>query len=235
MKNTTLFIVVSVFFLVSSCLPSLHPIVSEENRVIDDRVIGEWQDKEDESIWKFERASNFLIGAKEIPIDDDWLPMDIEGTSSFAKETIKQLTDYKESDLIIKKEEVLPYYILTHQEKGVASTKVILKVTLTEIGGNLFMDIAPFDSGLLTFRFSSNYLKGHTFAKVDFNGGKVIITSFNSMYIEELIEQQAIQLKHEIVEGEMVLTASTTELRAFINQYGQNPKLYEDSEELITL
>ncbi len=47
MKKTTLFFTVFVFFLVSSCLPSLHSIVNDENRVTDDRLIGDWKMEED--------------------------------------------------------------------------------------------------------------------------------------------------------------------------------------------
>ena len=43
MKKTTFFITAAVFFLVSSCIPSLHSIVNEENRVTDDRLIGDWK------------------------------------------------------------------------------------------------------------------------------------------------------------------------------------------------
>lgn len=47
MKKTTLFFTVFVFFLVSSCIPSLHSIVSDKNRVTDDRLVGDWKMEED--------------------------------------------------------------------------------------------------------------------------------------------------------------------------------------------
>ncbi|GEM_PF-2432036 len=47
MRKTTLFFTTFVFFLVSSCIPSLHSIVNDENRMTDDRLIGDWKMEED--------------------------------------------------------------------------------------------------------------------------------------------------------------------------------------------
>ena len=36
-----------ICLFITSCIPSLHPIFTEENRITDDRLIGFWVDSED--------------------------------------------------------------------------------------------------------------------------------------------------------------------------------------------
>jgi len=232
MKKTTLFFTVFAFFLVSSCIPSLHSIVSDENRIIDDRWIGDWILGEDDSIWKFERAAKLEFEYVKLPEGIiSWSQNEIGGKESTLNK-IRQL--YGSDDIVIKEEKKLPYYILTHEEKGDPITKVSMKAELTQINDNFYMDIYPHDM-LGTWRFAPNYINSHTFAKVTFNQGKIIINAFNGSYIESLIKQKRIRLKHEIVNEDITLTASTTELRAFISKYSRESDLFEESEVLTLL
>jgi len=273
MKKTTFFITAAVFFLVSSCIPSLHSIVNEENRVTDDRLVGDWKMEEDVSIthnykittddeaekqkgieelkkidtemkgffrkkehyslWKFERAA--IITA----VDDEKLTSPKgHGMEVIFRSWTTSLVP-EEWTIIERKE--LPYYILTY--KKTKGKKELMKVELTKIKGATYMDIYPLSEPKES-RFGMNQINAHTFAKVEIKAGKLFIRSFNILEIEDLLKNKKIRLKHEIIpyatfkEGELnyedniVLTASTKELRAFIAKYSDNEDLFDEAEEL---
>lgn len=274
MKKTTLFFTVFAFFLVTSCIPSLHSIVSEENRVTDDRLVGDWKmeedvyvsnfefsvesdDEEDRqegikmmkelggemkglfgnkknySLWRFERAAIITAVDKEKLASPKG-----HGTEVIFRGWATSLVP-KEWTIIERKE--LPYYILTYKKpKG---KKELMKVELTKISGAIYMDIHPMGNPNES-RFGINQINAHTFAKVEMKDGKLLIHSFNNLQIEDLLKTKKIRLKHEIIpsvkynngnvdtEDNLVLTASTEELRAFITKYSDNENLFEEAEEL---
>ena len=138
---------------------------------------------------------------------------------------------------IVSREELL-YYLITHREFDEGDTlQTRLMVHLTSIGGDLLMDFIPFTwkAKVLDGRFASNHLRAHTFAKFCFAGDTLQIHPFNTLYITALIEQKRIRLKHEILgNDDIVLKASTPELRAFIRRYLDDPQLCEEEmDELV--
>jgi len=82
-----------------------------------------------------------------------------------------------------------------------------------------------------------NYIAGHTFAKVNFEEGKLNLEMFDGEFVENLIKSRKVRLRHEKIgiDGDIVLTASTKELRSFIGKYGDNPDLFDDAEVLVQL
>jgi len=276
MKKTTLFIAAAVFFLVSSCIPSLHSIVDEENRVVDDRLVGDWlleedvfldmkfnfsvtsDDKADETVgiemmkefakgftpkskkksshWKIERAMNFKAKDEEAMTHPKGHGLSISFNNGGALSMLPKNRKWT----IVEKEE-LPFYILTY--KVGKDKKRLMRVELTKIGTDYYLDFYPYYTDSEN-RFSANSIYAHTFAKVIFTNDKLTLNHFNIIEIEKLIKSKKLRLKHEILDettvknGEadytdnMVLTASTQELRAFISKYSDNENLFDEAEEL---
>ena len=83
--------------------------------------------------------------------------------------------------------------------------------------------------------FQTNLIPAHTFAKVEFQDNQLKIRSFDSDYIEGLIKSRKVRLKHEVVNETIILTASTEDLRSFILKYGDDDKLFLDSDYLKSL
>jgi len=164
----------------------------------------------------------------------------IGGVSS----TLKKIqTQFNTEDIIIEYKEELPYYILSYYPNASADQATTMKVELTKIGGNIYMDMFPINDKI-TGRFSTNFIEAHTFAKVEFNEEKLLFHSFDTVRIEDLLKSKKVRLKHEIItkakndqnkivyEESVVLTAPTKELRAFIEKYGTEEDLFDDAEEL---
>ena len=257
MKHIIFVFIVFLLCTLSSCIPSLHGIFTDESRAVEDKILGSWtmpnepliltghinieSDEGDESeaqalaelekhlsgsdkttLWVFERAANITFESHDGSSSIAFNP----GTLSMAP-----------SGMHLKRREDLPYYFLTHQEfTGGDTVTTRLLVNLTYIKEHLYMDFLPrpLKAKELSGRFASNYLYTHTFAKCTFEGGSLVIHPFDGEYIQTLIEQKRIRLKHEIIgdEEDIILTASTEELRAFIEKYGNDPELYDDQERL---
>ncbi len=273
MKKLKLLTIVICLFAVS-CIPSLHPIYTENDIVLNDRIIGEWMDEnsdreeiqmfkdsifdqfannmgsmikdhipeadtskmnitfsqfETSAKWTFERAVNATATAKS-----GWFksnPVSFENsTKSIVENNTKKLNgtiDYEELDHYI-----LSYYEMTESD----FTKKMMNVYLTKINGETYADFFPHeDTESKNMRFASNNIFAHTFAKVNFSDDGIILQSFDSEFIEDLIKQKRVRLKHEVIDDFLILTASTEELRAFVSKYGNDENLFADEEYLVSI
>ena len=182
------------------------------------------------SKWRFVRAANLR-----------YIKRNEDGSSSSISIDNQNIGDRDSSILnngyILDEINELDYYILEYEELSDddSSAKEMMQVNLTEINGELYMDFEPLPDARETSRFSINFIPAHTFAKVIINDDTMIIKSFDSEYIEKLIKSKRVRLKHELVGETIVLTASTVELRAFIEKYGNDEDLYLDDEILYAL
>lgn len=266
-KLSLLLIAISLF--IASCIPSLHPIYTDETRVFDERLEGRWIN-ENENIkiqdlsFKNENNTKIDINKLELKLEDDDVFDGVFGLSSFGywefqraaniryekkgqnnsvtNVTLEfQMMNRPDSTLLAKgfnvaEIELLDFYVLEYSDlldESESSEK--MKVNLTEIGGDLYMDFEPLPEMREATRFSVNMIPAHTFAKVILEDGRMIMKSFDSEYISELIKSKRVRLKHELVEETIILTASTEELRAFISKYGDDDELFMDNETLIAL
>ena len=134
---------------------------------------------------------------------------------------------------------------MTYTEKEGDPTEIKMKVELTKINGDIYMDIFPMNLDLAPDRFVTNFIGAHTFARLVFKDDKWLMYTFDAEAIRDLIKTKRIRLKHEIVpitkqegnkviyEENFILTASTAELRAFLAKYGKEEDLYANIEGLI--
>jgi hypothetical protein len=257
MKKVSILGLAAFIFLITGCIPSIHPIYTEDTRMVDDAILGTWalyeddrinlnftiksdseedqkegeqmmedllnKEKKPTSTWTFERAAN-ITG--EIKISGG------SGSINLSPGAPSLLSD---KATITKKEE-LPFYILTHQQRQLFDTvETVLIVNLTRIGQHTYMDFFPYTlkDERVRGRFASNFINGHTFAKVQVEDGKIEVMPMNYDYMAKLIQEKRIRLKHEnLGDDNIILTASTSELRSFLKKYGDDDRLFEDAEYL---
>lgn len=249
MKNFSLLCLILLLLLVGSCIPSLHGIVTDENRITDDRILGIWSTSEspgktiDGSMppkitratdrtkpayshyglgWTFERIISVTYKINDTQMVHTLMP------NSHLPENIS-----------IIEIDSLPFYTLIHREIVEGDTMTYdMIVSLTRINQHLLMDFQPNSESHRIFqgRFGINFIQGHTFARIEFEKGDLQISPLHSEYIEELIKQKRIRLKHEIIgEDGIILTASSQELRDFISNYSDDPRLFDEVEVLKTI
>ena len=182
----------------------------------------------------FERASSIIFERRDL---SDTSFVELSGsrvsasTISIKPSTISMKPDgFKVKSI----EEELPYYILSYEKRVLGKHETIRMLThLTKINDVLYANFYPYQLGEAD-SFSSNRIKTHSFAKIEFDQGGLNVFYFDTDRLEELVNNRQIRLKHERVgiDKGIVITASTKELRSFLYKYGHREDLYEDPEKL---
>jgi len=124
----------------------------------------------------------------------------------------------------------VPGYLLTITEKGAPADFIARTLKLDD---QLFLDIFPKVSkgdfeieGVNNSWLKMHYFPVHTFARLRFNEGKLLIEPFDPDFITRLLEQKKIRISHEESDNRFILTADTDELQKFVVKFGRDPKAY---------
>lgn len=102
-------------------------------------------------------------------------------------------------------------------------------VHLVEIGEDLFMDLYPereFDSE----NVSDNYFPVHTFYKVLITEEEFTMIHFDLDKLNKLFESNLIRLRHENVDGTILITAQPKELQKFLDKYSDDDSVFDSVE-----
>lgn len=71
----------------------------------------------------------------------------------------------------------------------------------------------------------------HIFFKVSLKHDQLVMNSFafSSNWLEKLIKEKRIRIKHEVENEQVLLTASTEDLQKFVIKYTNEPKAFDDN------
>lgn len=219
-----------IFVLLTSMIPvlapssginSLQPVATYKTIVTDQRLTGEWADGE--NVVNIE-----LVPDSKILKEDD------------NKERKVPLGDNEKEVAFYSKA-----YAITIRQQGL---EYVMVGSLSRINDQLFMDIMslgikdPKDPKNLYrtgrgFEFSPNYLAVFNIAKIEFAGNnKLSIQYLNGDFIKEQISKGNMRLKYEKDDlfDSFLLTASSFELRQFLEKYGHDERLYRNESTILT-
>ncbi len=103
----------------------------------------------------------------------------------------------------------------------------IYKVHLVKIANNYFIDLYPLidTKGKL---FTGNYFPVHTFMKVSFNENQFELISFDLEKLNDLFVKNLVRLRHENVNGSVLITAQPQQIQKFLEVYSDNQEVYEE-------
>jgi hypothetical protein len=175
--------VIGIILLIGGCIPSLHPLYTEDDCVFDSNLLGEWEDKNSSNTWNFTK------------LDDN-------------------------------------SYKLALVEDGVLSD---FYIHLVKLGDDLFIDFFP-DSENMKCKvndfFHIHEIYVHSFGKIKISENEVEVSMFDYDWIKELFKQNKIRIPHEVQkypgsnEENILLTASTEELQAFVKKYADDKNAF---------
>ena len=223
MKKIFAFILITAGILsLASCITSLQPLVTYDKIITNNQILGNWTREGDEFLVE-PMHSNELAEALGNISGNNEKPSGLTGDP------------IKDSILISKA------YVITYEREGV---KYYMAAALMKLGNNLFMDIHP---GIMNdskasedykdpFTFNNDYLAGFTIAKVNITANAITLQFVDGEFVKQQIKAGRMKLKHESNElfGTFVITASTQELRSFLEKYGNDPRIFH-KETTITL
>jgi hypothetical protein len=161
---------------------------------------------------------------------------------------------YKNSDLIVKNELIGTWTSSDEDEltviiDSVAHDKyefimidgedtVAFEMGLIELKNQYFIDLYPledcnFPAGGncdMIELLVRNYIPIHTFMKLDYVNGTLVLTEFDNERLIDLFANNRIRLPHEMINEDeyVVITASTDELQKFISRYANDAEAFNE-------
>jgi len=102
---------------------------------------------------------------------------------------------------------------------------------LFQLSNQLYLDFYPNGKIVSNDLVEENIVLTHSLAKIEYTANSIKIQWFNEVWLEHLLEQNKIRIKHEkLSENDMnsyLLTASTEELQKFIIKFGNDPQAFK--------
>lgn len=102
------------------------------------------------------------------------------------------------------------------------------------LGKNLYVDYFPVftpDQAKLDLFYRAHYVPEHSIYKVQLkSNGQVEFRMFDGGYMDKLIKEKKIRIRHEQRDDDgMLITATTEELQQYVLKYGDVQSAYEDA------
>ena len=158
-------ILICVLFI-AACVPSLHPLYTEADLMMDPTLVGTWVDKESGESWTFSNCGKFKCSLVHI---------DSDGRKSEYDARLLKLED------------------------------------------KLFLDIVPIKSGSNQNDFYQGlFFATHTFVHVVTTPSMVQISYIEPRWLKDFLVENPNAIRHEKVNGEIVLTSATKETQKFV-------------------
>ncbi len=108
----------------------------------------------------------------------------------------------------------------------------IFETHLFKLGNNYFFDFFPGENDELDEKINTlmafHLVPAHTFAKVEISKDTIKILQFDIDYLEELLENGKIRIRHVRPDDDIILTASTKELQEFFIKYSEDEDAFND-------
>lgn len=217
MNRTIIKITVLLILMMSlsGCfLKSVHPLITSENAIILDGLDGVYETEDQR--WIFASDSNPKMVAeliRQYPSDNVSFDPGEEDSLGFDA-----------------------YLILFQNKQSLNDQKTLFLGMVGEIDGQLYLNMKIFD---ISIDEGSSFANAHifnvnTFSKIELNDQELIMEPFASNWIGDQIRNNRVRIKHESVysefddSSEILITASTKELREFVRKYGSEEDAYED-------
>ncbi|KYG76579.1 hypothetical protein [Roseivirga echinicomitans] len=142
----------------------------------------------------------------------------LEGSQKLAKNTASYDGSYQ-----IVRDESYKMVVVDDDER------LVYQAHLVQIGNNMFLDLYPLPE-YSDAAFGENMFPVHTFMKLKLNGNKLDLTQFDLNKLNKLFKSNLIRLRHENVDGTILITAQPKELQKFLAKYSEDESVFDDSE-----
>lgn len=105
--------------------------------------------------------------------------------------------------------------------------RMVYQAHLAQIGEDYFLDVYPL-AEYSNEVFTNNLFPVHSFFKVEVEAGQLKLTSFDLEKLNELFESNLIRLRHEYVDGNVLITAQPKEIQKFLDKYSDDETVFEE-------
>jgi len=197
MKTRIISTMLVLMLLAGSCIPSLFPLYTKDDIVLDDRIIGSW-DGGGNGIWTIEKQEYHPKAAFMSPT---WTEPDDE---TDPEKIMYRLTVYDTDE-----EDTLEAEFIMH---------------LLELDGQMYANYYPKSWELDHDFLSWHMIETHNFSKISISDDHFETEFFYPTYLMELIEKNKIRISHLTLGENILVTASTRDLQKFVIKYSDDEK-----------
>ncbi len=200
-----------ILMTLSSCLTIVQSLTTPETILTDNRLVGNWIDPDSKKIYFVEGLLNSPLG-KELftnPLSKDHIQLDKEDSLYFTK-----------------------HYLITTTEGNLTYLWIL---ALVKIGGYYYINLLPEScvdkNNEQSYKLDQFYTS--SIAKLDWKNVSTVTLNFiNGDRIKEIIRGGKARIKHEYdpLFGTFVVTASSAELRQFLEKYGNDDRLFQGGD-----
>lgn len=265
MKNKLQLLFGILLVSLSSCVYSLFPIYTEDTLTFKAELLGKWasgNERDEYLLFEKVRANESIqvneethytdsvIGENFALRSEDRVYLQINGRKVYDKDSIRarmqdivetvESNKLEEGDGIFSKRKDFQLSGHNTSEKSYKMTvssdgKIeVYLAHLVDIDGELFMDLFPaveYSSN----PFSENYFPVHTFMKIQVNGDLLDFTFFDLEKLNKLFESNLIRMRHENVDGQILITAQPKEIQKFLGKYSDDESVFDDTERYVRI
>ncbi len=182
---------------------SFYPLYTPDELVLDDRIIGTWMSR---------------LTSEEVSSDS--LVWEISFKDKKWKKKVNNNLD-KGSEQIPNK---LTYTLKMYPADNIENA-AIYDIHIVKLENGVFLDFLLEDVKLDNEFAGFHLMTVHTFAKLEI-GDEIIVKWFDDEFLQSLIDDKKIRIRHERREESSLLTAKPKELQRFINKYSNNKDAY---------
>jgi hypothetical protein len=190
-----------LLFFLSGCLTTLYPIFHEKDAIFNEQLLGYWKCTD--------KGKNISFTEfKKIP--EDRKPELSPG--------IRKISDkgYLVSRIDSMRQITDQYFVF-----------------LAKIGKNYYLDYYPAEipsQRNVNRVYKSHYIKVHSSYMCDFKDNDHFeMKRFDQDFLDKLISNNKINIRHEVIGGRNLITASTDDLQKFIIAYSDNAEAFGDN------
>lgn len=107
--------------------------------------------------------------------------------------------------------------------------RLVYQAHVAKIGADLFLDLYPLPE-YSDEMFGTNLFPVHTFMKLSLTDGNLELTQFDLEKLNKLFESNLVRLRHEMVDGTVLITAKPKEIQKFLSKYSNDETVFEEVE-----
>jgi hypothetical protein len=208
-KYTLLLTLIFTSVLISGCfLQSVHPLITEEQAILMPQLEGTWEDGDNR--WTFFRSEAQSPGL-DIDQFDDLGDIELDTDSNGRRYITNPNT----------------YLVYIESIDGSENPSLLLGY-FGEVGEATYLDLTVVSYGVDPSFENWHTFPVHTFSKIEYVDEQLHISIFDSEWIQELITYNRVRIKHENINGEVLITASNKELRKFVQKFSDEEEAFAD-------
>ena len=116
-------------------------------------------------------------------------------------------------------------YTLVCDESGAVAR---FQAVLVEIDGARFLDIFPEEPGNDNGFYRDHLMRVHSILKLEHVADTLSVADFDAEWLSTMVAQNKLAIPHVLLDGAVLLTASTEQLQAFVHAYARTPEAFSE-------